>query len=71
MKLDSEEQRDTLLNMLGTVTATVTWDTARVTANTFDGLKIAIQTAEIEETAAERDIVPIGDLAPDEALATD
>ncbi|KKK58487.1 hypothetical protein LCGC14_3043940, partial [marine sediment metagenome] len=37
--------------MLGTVIATVTWDTARQTADTLDGLKDAIQNAEIEEPA--------------------
>ena len=65
MKLDSEKQRDQLFQMLSTVTATVTWDNARVTADEFDNLKNAIQTAEIEKSATERDIIPIGDLAPD------
>ena len=49
MKLDSEEQRDLMFKMLGTVTHTVTWENARVTADRLEELKRAIETADIED----------------------
>ena len=48
MKLDSEEQRVTLLKLLSTVTFTVTAENAQQTATTIDGIMAAIEKAGIE-----------------------
>ena len=62
MKLDSEEQRNALLSFIKSVTIEANWGSARRTVDTWEGLVGAIETAEIDEK--ERDVVPIGDLAP-------
>ncbi|KKL70603.1 hypothetical protein LCGC14_2103280 [marine sediment metagenome] len=49
MKVDSEEQRDTLTKLLGTVTFTVKAENARITADQIDAIMTAIRTAGIDE----------------------
>ena len=49
MKLDREEQKETLLKLLGTVTFTVNAENASQTAVTIGGLMDAIRGADIED----------------------
>lgn len=68
MKLDSEEQRRDLLEMLSTVRVTVTPATYKEVGREFARILGPIETAEIEEPPPpvfEKRIVPIEFLAPD------
>jgi hypothetical protein len=69
MKLDSEEYRRDLLEMLGTVRVTVTPNTYNEVGREFARIIGPIETAEIEEPPPppppEKRIVPIDFLAPD------
>ncbi len=60
MKLDDEEQRQTLLGLLGTVEFTVTAGTINQTGSMIFGLLDKIRQAGVE-----KQIVPIESLAPD------
>lgn len=60
MKLDNEQQRETLLGLLGSVEFTVTAGTLQQTGNTIFALLNTIQKADLE-----KQIVPIESLAPD------
>lgn len=62
MKLDSEEQRRDLLELLSTVRATVTPATIDAARAEFDRILDPIREAGIED---ERPVVPIASLAPD------
>ncbi len=66
MKLDSEEQRADLLEMLSTVRVTVTPGTYNEVGREFERIMGPIRDAEIEEPAPpEKIVVPIAFLAPD------
>lgn len=60
MKVDNEEQRETLMGLLGTVEFTVTAATIQQTGNTIFGLLDTIRQAGLE-----KQVVPIESLAPD------
>jgi len=60
MKLDNEEQRQTLIGLLGTVEFTVTAGTLQQTGATIFALLNTIKEAGLEKL-----IVPIESLAPD------
>ncbi len=60
MKLDNEEQRQTLLGLLSTVEFTVTAPTIQQTGETIFGLLNTIRGAGLE-----KQVVPIESLAPD------
>ncbi len=60
MKLDSEEQRQSLLGLLATVEFTVTAPTIQQTGQMIFGLLDTVRQAGLE-----KQIVPIESLAPD------
>lgn len=63
MKLDSEQQREDLLELLSTVRAVVTPATIDAAKAEFDRILNPIREAEIE--VVRRPVVPIESLAPD------